>query len=371
MPPGWHQQSQPCASAVLPAQHSPPRIAQRRLMSAESERESDRRELRASDEIRAQADAIRALMHDMSATPKSVGLDWALIDENLSLFSDTEREMMGCISQLDYDEPCSESEELEHKLSRVMTAGVQRPRGRRVRGSRGGRRGRGRRLQAKQCEQSASVHGSVDHRQSQPAHASRVSDSERLLEALQAGVPPHQWQEWLQIQPAPHSVPDALADQWWCMPPVEDPWEQFDQVVWDEVEAEVGAQLHSTPAQPQAAQPEAAQPEPVQPEPAQPEPAQPEPAQPEPAQPEPAQPEPVQREPASPEPAYEPYEAEAAAFSPGGTALDGYSPYEPESIASRVHARHAPPEPESVGGRVHARHAAAYGIDDDEMPCMF
>jgi hypothetical protein len=94
---------------------------------------------------------------------------------------------------------------------------------------------------------------------------------------------------------------------------------------------------------------------------------QPEPAQPEPAQPEPAQPEPGQ-------PAYEPFEAEAAAFSPGGTALDGYSPYEPESIAERVHARHAPPEPESIGGRVHVRHAAACVMgdaDDDEMPCMF
>ena len=68
------------------------------------------------------------------------------------------------------------------------------------------------------------------------------------------------------------------------------------------------------------------------------------------------------------------YEAEAAAFSPGGTALDGYSPYEPESIAECVHARHAPPEPESIGGRVHVRHAVACVMGDagdEEMPCMF
>ena len=328
-----------CSACRRTAQHEPvDRATRQRKLSAQAESESECRMLRCSDEIRSQADAIRALTHDPSVTPQSVGLDWSLIDENLSLFSNDEREMMGCISQIAYDEPCSKSEEHEHKLSRVMAAGVQHPRGRRVRGSRGGRRGHGRRLRAGQCEQSASAHSS-DHRQSQPAHASRVSDDERMLEVIRAGGAPHQWQEWLQIQPAPCSVPDALADQWWRMPPIEDPWERFDRqrLEWD-VEAAVRAQLHRAPEQ------------------------QPEPAQPEPAQPELAQ------------PAYEPFEAEADAFSPGGTARDGYSPYAPESIAERVHARHAPPEPESIGGRVHVRHAAACVMDDtgdEDMPCMF
>ena len=166
------------------------------------------------------------------------------------------------------------------------------------------------------------------------------------------------------------SVP--LPDLW--LPPVEDPWEWVD---CDRAAADVWAQMHEL------------EPEPV-----------PEPM----PEPEP-QPEPQPDQHAGSEQIDETY-----AYSPQGTAREGYEPLD-SSIAERVMARHRDLETEqsyspggtadayeplTVGARVHARHEASYVAcishalsidataggaavtatacacdDDDEMICMF
>ena len=130
------------------------------------------------------------------------------------------------------------------------------------------------------------------------------------------------------------------------------------------------AAASAEPAAPEPAAPEPAAPEPAAPEPAAPEPAAPETTAaettaaettaPEPAAPEPAAPQPatIEREPEPEQP-----EREAAAFSPGGTAVDAYEPLPMETggIGARAHTRHASrrDSADSVGVRVRMRRAAA------------
>ena len=366
------------------------------------------------DEVQSQIDAISALWHgmDQGATPATVGLDWSVIDQHLSAFTGEEREMLGCLSQLEFDEPESESDATEAELSRLMAASVQRTRGRRRRGRRGGRLGRGQRSRAEQCEPSPpTLRVSVS--QQQAVSAPHMSDVERWQESLRAGIPSHECQKWSGTHtehsasaPAPGS--DELEDQWWRMPPVEDPWGEHDRVT-----AEIWAELHSEPLQLAPAQSELEPGLTLEPEPeyqsGTPDTAQPQPMTPEIGRPRPILPDTVQpiQHPPESEMEHESTPSEpdqldcldgSGLYTPDGTAREGYDPMG-SSIAQRVVARHReldPSEPanyqsyspggtadayepfSTVGARVHARHASALAVDDvgvtraedDDAICM-
>ena len=116
--------------------------------------ESARLMLRGTDEIQNQIRAIRALYHGMQhgATPESVGLDWSVIDQHFHMLSDEEREMLGCFSQMPFDEVSNDTDQTEaENLVALLQLAFSRVRGSRRRRSRrsrcGGQQARDRRDQ--------------------------------------------------------------------------------------------------------------------------------------------------------------------------------------------------------------------------------